>query len=304
MGTIYINGQEVVSYANGEVKDKTGRFLACYNETNGEIYYKASVANNYFATYRNGRIYRKNGFTESEVGKIISERDWNGYDGKILDTSGNAVAFYRGEECVGLAAAAAVSVFHLDNSGTSDSKTKDSNSNDVQTNISENSNVSTSESGGGCISAIIGILTAILLFVPILLWNFLPLVLCIGSFAIVILDDVIDFNNDVDSLIIGLLIIYIPIMLSGICNILINFNSIREKITKKQANFCRLIHNAGIILSLITRYIYNCSFAMGSSLSLAPKPTPLGFFFGILSSVILWITPIITYIFLRKCKKL
>lgn len=227
-------------------------------------------------------------------------------DGLVYDLnkSGyNVIARYD-SDMYGAAAAVASLILHLDNSGTSDSKTKDSNSNNVQTNISENSNVSTSESGGGCISAIIGILTAILLFVPILLWNFLPLVLCIGSFAIVILDDVIDFNNDVDSLIIGLLIIYIPIMLSGICNILINFNSIREKITKKQANFCRLIHNAGIILSLITIYIYNCSFAMGSSLSLAPKPTPLGFFFGILSSVILWITPIITYIFLRKCKKL
>lgn len=304
MGRLYIKemiGDSTIGYfQNGDVtKGDSSKLMSdssvVLKYRDGNIYneWMGSLLSNQIAYCdQYGNIYAGNG-----GGAVLAKCE----NGVVYDHGGygkREIARYEGD-MYGAAAAVAALILNLGDNG----KSTDSYRSNAQTDSSGNSNASSSESGG-CISAIIGILTAILLFVPILLWNFLPLVLCIGSFAIVILDDVIDFNNDVDSLIIGLLIIYIPIMLSGICNILINFNSIREKITKKQANFCRLIHNAGIILSLITRYIYNCSFARGSSLSLAPKPTPLGFFFGILSSVILWITPIITYIFLRKCKKL
>ncbi len=281
MGTIYINGKEVVSYSySGEkVIDKTGSVLAYYNESNGDIYQKASVANNYFAVYRHGRIYRKSGFSESEVGKIISESDWNGYDGKIVDSSGNTIALYHGEDSIGLAAAAAIAVFHLDRRS----------SDDVQ------------NYSGGCISAIVGILIFILLLVPLFLWKFLPSVLCICLFAEVILDGGIDFTHDADSL-----IIFIPLMISGICNIWINFNSIRSKISKKQSNLCRLIMNAGTILGLITFVMYNNSYEtpLGLVSAANAESTPLGIFFGVISVIIFCLTPVVTYLFLRKCKKI
>lgn len=116
---ISINNQEIGYYQNGEVKNTRGEVLAYYNESNGDIYRLSSVANNYFAVYQYGKIYRKKGFSQTKVGNIISGKDWGGHDGKIVDNSGNTVAFYEGEDCIGLGAAAAALVFHLYESNSS-----------------------------------------------------------------------------------------------------------------------------------------------------------------------------------------
>lgn len=271
MGTIYIDGKEAASYVNGEVRDKTGRFLAYYNESNGDIYQKASAANNYFAVYRYGKIYRKSGFTESEVGKIISGRDWNGYDGKIVDTSGNTVAFYRGEECVGLAAAAASAVFHLDGS-------------------------SSSESSSGCIAAVVRVLLLILLAVPIFVWCFLPLVICI----FLLLENGVDFANDAD----GFFLVAIPLLIAGICSICIIYNSLKSRITKFQANLCRLINNGGMVLAYIINLWRDSVYSPFSISTIAEKSDPPALYIVLpwVSGIILFAATILAFIYLHKCK--
>lgn len=301
MGRLYVKemiGDSTIGYfQNGNVtKGDSSKLMSdssvVLKYRDGHIYseWMGSLLSNQIAYCdQYGNIYAGNG-----GGAVLAKCE----NGVVYDSGGygkREIARYEGD-MYGAAAAVAALILHLGDNG----KSTDSNSSNAQNDSSGNSNDSSSENSGGCVSAIIGILTSILLFVPLLLWCFLPLVLCIWLFIGVILDGGIDFTNDADAL-----IIFIPIILSGICNICVNLNSKRNKISKKQSNLCRLIMNAGTILGLITYVMCRNSYETPSGLVSAAdaETTPLGIFFGVISVIIFCLTPVVTYIFLRKCKK-
>lgn len=290
MGKIYsMNDQEIGSYENGTVKDTRGNILAYYNESNGEIYRLGSVANNYFAAYEYDKIYRKNGFAQSEVGKVISERDWNGHDGKIVDNSGNTIAFYRGENCIGLGAAAATLVFFLYDSGTSTAVGSQSSGSD----------------SGGCFSAIVHILLGIIVFIPMCIWCVLPLcMICIITLA-AILDGINISHEELMVQIMGFLIV-ISLIVGSVNAIRIIKNSRQFKLEKKQVRLSRLINNSGVIVFYLFSAVINASTSyapISSGRPLGDADTPaFGPFLEIIALAAMCLSPILTIIYLRKCK--
>lgn len=272
MGTIYMNEKEVAFYEKGKVTDRKGHTLTLYDEKNGQIWQPSSMANNYFAAYHYGTIYRKNGFGETKVGTIVAERDWAGFDGRILDINGNIVARYRGEDCIGLGAAAAVVVFHLDTGSAS-----------------------TSADNIGCISLffklILGIIS-ILFFILILAWNFLPL--CSFFVGLTLINE-------------GDLFLSLSYFIPGICSIyiFISRHSKNNPVSKAKANWCIFINNIGIIFCTTMQVISENFYVREPGLVsvAAAKPTGLAIFLQIVGIAVGVLLSTLVFIYLHKQRK-
>ena len=297
MGRLYVKemiGDSTIGYfQNGTVtKGNPSKLMSdssvVLKYRDGHIYseWMGSLLSNQIAYCdQYGNIYAGNG-----GGAILAKCE----NGVVYDFGGygkREVARYEGD-MYGAAAAVVALMLHLGDN----SKSTDSNSSNAQTDSSGNSNNSPSESSGGCISAIVRVLLLILLAVPIFVWCFLPLVICI----FLLLENGIDFANDAD----GFFLVAIPLLIAGICSICITYNSLKSRITKLQANLCRLINNGGFILfyiiSLWRDILYN-PFSISTMVE-GLEPPGLYTVLGWVKVIIVFAAPILAFIYLHKCK--
>lgn len=270
----------VIRYENGNIYTYSTHTVA-YCDEYGNIH-DGGRGGSVLAKCENGIVYNGSGYGKTEIAR---------YEGDMY----------------GAAAAVAALILHLGSESTAGT----SNSESIQTDSSNSdSSTNSSSTGGssessGCFSAIIHFLLGAIVFIPMCIWCILPLLMICILTLVAVLDEINIFDEDFITQIVGFSII-IALIIGSVNAIRIIKNSRQFKLTRKQVILSRLINNSGVIVFYLFSAVINASTSyapISSGRPLGDADTPaFGPFLEIIALAAMCLSPILTIIYLRKCK--